>query len=87
MGKKGGQQQYRDFVCANCTKQDLETAVTVTGPAVMTIFRTYERGGDPLLQALKTHNVNMSGKLRKTHVINLLAVMAARKHRIAADAN
>ena len=53
----------------------------------MTIFRTYERGGDRLLKALKTHNVNMNGKLRKTLLINLLAVMAARKHRIAADAN
>ena len=61
--------------------------MTVTGPAVVTIFRTYERGGDRLLNALKTHNVNMNGKLRKTLPINLLAVMAARKDRIAADAN
>ena len=87
MGKKGGQQQYREFVCAHCTKQDLETAVTVTGPVVMTIFRTYERGGERLLKALWTHNANMNGKLRRTLLINLLAVMAARKHRVAAEAN
>ena len=61
--------------------------MTVTGPAVMTIFRTYERGGERLLKALKTHNVNMNGKLRKNLLINLLAAVAARKHRIAADAN
>ena len=39
------------------------------------------------MKALKTHNVNMNGKLRETLLIILLAVMAARKHRIAADAN
>ena len=87
MGKKGGLQQYRDFVCAHCTKGDLENAVKVTGPAVMAIFRTYERGGGRVVKALKTHNVNMNGKLRKTLLINLLAIVAARKHRIAADAN
>ena len=39
------------------------------------------------MKALKTHNVNMNGKLRRTLLINLLAVMAARKHRVAAEAN
>ena len=87
MGRKGGLQQYRDFVCAHCAKDDLENAVKVTGPAVMAIYRTYERGGERIVKALKTHNVNMNGKLRKTLLINLIAIMAARKHRIAVDAN
>ena len=59
----------------------------VTGPAVMAIYRTFEHGGERIVKALKTHNLNMNGKLRKTLLINSLSVMAARKHRIAADAN
>ena len=87
MGKRGGLQQYRDFVCAHCNKEDLENAVQVTGPEVMTIVRTFERGGARVVKALKTHDVMMTGKLRKALLINLLSVMAARKHRVSVDAN
>ena len=60
----------------------MEQSLAVVIPRLIEIFNTFERGGERLVRAVKTHGIDMVGKVRKTMVFGLLGVLAARKHRL-----